>query len=223
MSRPTTVVFDVNETLTDMRPLADRFEQVGAPGWMAQLWFASLLRDAFALTAAGATAPFATLAEGALRSVLAKVTPDREIDAAVRHVLAALSALSLHPDVVEGVTALRDRGLRLTTLTNGSAAMTELLLTTAGLREKFAAVLSVQDAGVWKPSPAAYLYAASRCAVDPAEMVLVAVHPWDVDGAMRAGLAGAWLNRTGEPYPAYFTAPTWQAQDLRELADLIAP
>ena len=47
------VVFDVNETLSDMAPLAQRFADLGAPPHLARLWFASLLRDAFARTAAG--------------------------------------------------------------------------------------------------------------------------------------------------------------------------
>ncbi|MFF7975995.1 hypothetical protein [Streptomyces sp. NPDC007905] len=33
------------------------------------------------------------------------------------------------------------------------------------------------------------------------KVLLVSVHPWDVDGAARAGLATAWLHQTPEPYP----------------------
>ena len=53
------VVFDVNETLSDMAPLADRFADVGAPPALARLWFAALLRDGFARTAAGESERFA--------------------------------------------------------------------------------------------------------------------------------------------------------------------
>jgi 2-haloacid dehalogenase len=48
--------------------------------------------------------------------------------------------------------------------------------------------------------------------------MLVAVHPWDVDGAARAGLATAWVDRDGAPYPAYFTAPDLTVGSLTELA-----
>jgi 2-haloacid dehalogenase len=41
---PSVVVFDVNETLSDMGPLAARFAAVGAPKHLAKLWFAALLR-----------------------------------------------------------------------------------------------------------------------------------------------------------------------------------
>jgi len=51
--RPSVLLFDVNEMLSDMSPMAGRFEEVGAPGHLAKTWFAGLLRDGFALTVAG--------------------------------------------------------------------------------------------------------------------------------------------------------------------------
>jgi 2-haloacid dehalogenase len=71
---------------------------------------------------------------------------------------------------------------------------------------------------VWKPAPGSYLYAAAECGVAAGELMLVAVHPWDVDGAARAGLATVWLNRTGAPYPSYLTAPDLAVGSLPELA-----
>jgi 2-haloacid dehalogenase len=71
---------------------------------------------------------------------------------------------------------------------------------------------------VWKPAPGAYAYAAARCGVDVADLMLVAVHPWDVDGAARAGLRTAWLNRTGSAYPAHFRRPDVEVPSLAQLA-----
>jgi 2-haloacid dehalogenase len=216
------IVFDVNETLSDMSPMAARFADVGAPEHLAQLWFASLLRDGFALTAAGAQERFSTLADGALRTVLAGVDLNRGVDAAVDHILGGFADLPVHPDVPEGVRALRAAGHRLVTLSNGAASVAEQLLGRAGLLAEFDALLSVEEAGAWKPAPAAYAYAASTCGVDPGEMLLVAAHPWDVDGAARARLATAWVNRTGTPYPAYANQPTHTVAALDELRTALA-
>lgn len=79
------VVFDVNETLSNMAPMRDRFADVGAPEHLAALWFAGVLRDGFALTAAGAQQSFAVLAESGLRSILAGPPPDRPVEDAVAH------------------------------------------------------------------------------------------------------------------------------------------
>jgi 2-haloacid dehalogenase len=214
---PSLIVFDVNETLSDMAPMADRFTAVGAPEHLAPLWFARLLRDGFALTAAGTTERFATLGDGALRSVLAGVPLNRDLDAAVEHVLAGFAELPVHPDVPDGVRALRATGRRLVTLSNGSTRVAERLFDAARIAGEFERLLSVEDAGVWKPAAASYRYAATSCGIDVSDMVLVAVHPWDIDGAARAGLGTAWINRNGAPYPPYFQPPRYTVTALDEL------
>lgn len=219
--RPDVIVFDVNETLSDMGPMGGRFADVGAPPELARLWFASLLRDGFALTAAGGQERFAVLAEDVLRAQLAGVALNRDVDAAVEHVLSGMLALQVHPDVPEGLRRLRQGGSRLVTLTNGATVVADTLLTRAGVREELELLLSVEDAPAWKPAEAAYRWAAERCDVTVADAMLVAVHPWDVDGAARAGMRTAWLDRRGTAYPAYFTAPELTATSLTHLADLI--
>jgi 2-haloacid dehalogenase len=221
--RPSVIVFDVNETLSDMAPMAQRFADVGAPGLLATAWFASVLRDGFALTAAGGKEPFARLARGALEAVLAGAGLNRPAAEAAGHILAGFSDLSVHPDVPDGVRLLREGGLRLVTLSNGSADVASKLLSKAGIRGEFEQLLSVEDAPAWKPAAAAYAYAARACSVPGEQMLLVAVHPWDIHGARQAGLRTGWITRGPAPYPDYFSAPDLQAPDLSALARQILP
>jgi 2-haloacid dehalogenase len=221
-ARPSVVVFDVNETLSDMSPMGQRFEDVGAPAGLARTWFASLLRDGFALAAVGANEPFARIAADALHVSLHGVSLDRAPEEAVQHIMDGFAGLTVHPDVPEGIDALGAVGLRLVTLSNGSSSVADALLSSAGVRDHFEALLSVEDAGTWKPAAGAYAYAVERCGIDPAEAMLVAVHPWDIDGAARAGLGTAWINRSGGPYPSYFTSPTVHVRSLTELAEQLA-
>ncbi|HEU4513585.1 MAG TPA: haloacid dehalogenase type II [Nocardioidaceae bacterium] len=220
MSGPSVVVFDVNETLSDLRPLARRFEGVGAPASLATLWFASVLREGFALTAAGASARFADIGREMLLDLLPDSVEDRA--AAVEHVLGGFMDLDVHPDVVPGVRALRDAGLRLVTMSNGASAVAERLLDRAGVRDEFEQLLSVEDAGVWKPAADAYRFVAERCSVGVEQLVMVAVHPWDTDGAARAGLRTAWVDRDGRHYPQYATPPTWTVPSVEALATVLA-
>ena len=214
---PQVVVFDVNETLSDMAPLGERFEQVGAPAHLRATWFASVLRDGFGLTAAGAAQPFAQVATGVLAPVLHSAGVS-DVDAAVEHVMAGMQGLDVHPDVPEGVRALRRAGLTLVTLTNGAIRTTDGLLTRAGVREEFDMLLSVEDAGVWKPAPGAYEHAARQTGRPAGELLLVAVHPWDIDGAARAGLRTAWIDRGGSRYPSHLLAPELTATSITDLA-----
>jgi 2-haloacid dehalogenase len=219
VTAPQLVVFDVNETLSDLGPIASRFADVGAPGLLAQAWLAGVLRDGFALTAVGENPAFAELARDSARRLLSVEPLDRDLDEAVAYVLDGFTALEVHPDVALGVPELRALGLRLVTLSNGAAAVARRLLDGAGLADHFERLLSVEDAGVWKPSPAAYQHALNVCGVAAAETMLVAVHPWDIDGAARAGLRTAWVNRSGAPYPRLFREPELTVASLVELAE----
>ncbi len=217
--RPGLLIFDVNETLSDMSPMAKRFEDVGAPAHPATTWFAGLLRDGFALTAVDASDSFAHIAAESLRVGLHGLPLNRGAAEAVSYIMDGFAGLPVHDDVPDGVSALRRLGIRLVTLSNGSASVAEALFDRAGIRGHFERLLTVEDAGRWKPAHEAYAYALQRCGVDPEDAMLVAVHPWDIDGASRAGLATVWLNRTGEPYPEYFRTPDLRAPSLPGLAD----
>ena len=50
------------------------------------------------------------------------------------------------------------------------------------------------------------------------QVMLVAVHPWDCNGAQAAGLQAAFIARHGEQYPGFFQAPDYQAASLEDLA-----
>ncbi|MFF4402298.1 haloacid dehalogenase type II [Streptomyces sp. NPDC001480] len=220
--RPAVLIFDVNETLNDLAPLRGRFEEIGAPAELMPLWFAGTLRDGFALAAADSYADFADLASDSLRGLLTGMAHQpTDPEAAVRHVVSGFSELEVHPDVPAGVRALRAAGYRLVTMTNGSAAHSDSLLDRAGVRDCFEALWDVAGPGRWKPHPRAYRYAVERAGVRPEQAMLVAVHPWDVDGAQRAGLAGAWLRRGRTAYPRSLTEPSLAAENLTELARLI--
>ncbi len=218
--RPSVIAFDVNETLSDLSPLGARFVEVGASASAAPLWFACVLRDGFALTTVGENPPFAGVARELLLAQLSEAQLNRSVEEAAQHVMDGFASLELHPDVANGIDRLHQDGFRLVTLSNGAASVAERLLTTGNIRDRFERLLSVEDAGAWKPSPRPYEYAAQTCDVKPEDMVLVAVHPWDVDGARRAGLQAAWVNRSDGPYPATFLEPTYTVAGIDELAEL---
>lgn len=151
------VVFDVNETLSDLTSLRGRFEDIGVPGQLLPAWFAGVLRDGFALTAADAYADFASVAHDAVRTLVSSLegwAGDEE--EAVHHVLDGFAHLDVHPDVPYGIRKLSEAGYRLTAMTNGAAALTEQLLDTAGVLDCFETLSDVRGPRCWKPAPATY-------------------------------------------------------------------
>jgi 2-haloacid dehalogenase len=218
---PDVLLFDLYETLSDPSSLGGRFVDVGAPAHLTRTWLATLLLDGMALTAARAPARFADLAVGTLRASVEGLALNRTVDEAIAHIMGGFDELGVHADVPEGVAALEALGARLVTLSNAEVSIAQRLFERAGLAGHFEQHLSTEDAGIWKPAPAAYAYAAGRCRSRPAAMMLVAVHPWDINGAHLAGLRTAWINRTGATYPRYFNAPTVEAVSLTHLAHLL--
>lgn len=215
--RPKVVIFDVNETLSDLGGLARVFADVGARPELAATWFSGLLRDGFALTVTGTNPDFATLAKASLRGVL-QANGVADADVAADTVMGAFTQLPVHSDVIDGVRALAGAGIRLVTLTNGSASVAQGLFERNGITDCFERLLSVADAPAWKPAKSAYEYALGECGVSAAEAMLVAVHPWDIHGARGAGLSTAFVNRVGTPYPGFFDRPDIEVATVVELA-----
>ncbi|MDX2973167.1 haloacid dehalogenase type II [Kribbella solani] len=211
------LLLDVNETLTDLEPLRDDFEAAGLPRHTLDAWFAATLRDGLALTTAGAYADFPALARELLEAqlVAAGIEPTEE---RVTGVLSGFTRVPLHPDVAPGLRKVHAAGVRIVTLTNGRAAMSEGVFTAGGIMPLLEHRLDVSVPRRWKPHPDAYRYAAEVCGVPVERMGLAAVHPWDIDGARRAGLQGFYVDRRNTPYPKAFLPPDLIVPDFEALA-----
>lgn len=210
------IIFDVNETLSDLASVADAFESVGAAKLLASAWFASVLRDGFALTTSGSDARFEDIARTNARDLLRAVTVDAELEDAVDCVMTAFAHVPAHPDVASGLHALHAAGCRLFTLSNGPTSTAERLLREAGALESMEKLLTVEGHTQWKPARASYLRAAERIGTG-APIYLAAVHPWDIHGASQAGISTIWINRLNRQYPPHFRPPTLTVATVGEI------
>jgi 2-haloacid dehalogenase len=136
-----------------------------------------------------------------------------------RELVGAWHRLDPWPDVHAGLEALRRRR-PVAMLSNGHVALLVDLARHGDLR--FDCVLSAELARVYKPAPEAYLTAARLLGVQPAELMLVAAHPWDLEGARGAGLRTAFVDRPLEYGPGSETRADPHADesvgDLEQLA-----
>ncbi len=215
-NRPAAVVFDVNETLTDLSGLSSVFDDFGLGPMALSWWFAVVLRDGMALAAAGGAASFPELAVTALHELFeahGRAVPEEAAD----RLLAGFGQLPLHPDVIPALELLREAQVPAFALTNGAAAPAARILGRAGARSLFADVISVDVVGHWKPRPEPYTHAAQTVGVEPERLAMVAVHPWDLNGAASVGLLTGWVRRGQRSFPPVFTNPTVQAERLDEL------
>ncbi len=223
MNRPDAVAFDVVETLFSLEALRPRLTAVGLVGQQLETWFASFLRDAFAMEIAGVYKPFRDVASATLSVMLEQVTGNADPEK-IEHVLGGFAELEAHDDVAPAMSALQEAGIGIATLTNGSAKVTSALLERAGLRHLVQQVISIDDIGHWKPHREVYLHCAKKLGLAPHQLALVAAHPWDVQGARRSGLIAGYVARDGAAFPAAMEAPDLRGTTLAEVvAGLIDP
>jgi len=134
-----------------------------------------------------------------------------------RGILQRMLSLPAHPEVSAALEKLHAAGYRLAALTNSHHKAAESQLANAGIRHHFERVLSVDAVRRFKPAPETYAYAGSELKAAPGEMMLIAAHPWDILGAMRAGLRGAFIRRSGKAWFGKTLKPEFIAADLAEL------
>jgi 2-haloacid dehalogenase len=213
--RPDVVAFDVNETLLDLSPVAAALVEAGQPADLLPVVFGRALHTGTAATVAGVWLPF----RAAVESALAQLTDLP--DAGRARVADTFLELVPHPDVEPALRRLRAAGVRVVTLSHGSPGVAEAGLERGGIAPLVERTLTSETVRAWKPSREAYLWAAGVCRVPPERMALVAAHGWDVLGAERAGLTGAWFPRGERVYPPAFPAPAVVAGDLAGAVDAL--
>lgn len=214
------IVFDVNETLLDLKDLRPHFERLFGDQAVIQQWFATLLHSSLVSTLGEDYHDFGSLA-GAALEVLARrhavALGESDLDAIVE----GMKQLPPHPDVRDSLDRLRSAGLRLATLTNSSQSMVGAQMDNAALSKYFDLQLSVDEVRRFKPAPEVYQMAASRLGVPIDQVRLVAAHDWDVFGALRAGCAGAFVARGGRSYHPLYQAPDIAGPDMNVVTEQI--
>ncbi len=210
-------VLDVNETLFSLDAVAAAFDDIDLGGDRLELWFARVLRDGFAVAAMDGAVAFPDLARHHTRQLGDEVGTDVG-DEDVHRVVAAFDQVQAHPDVAAGLRRLHEAGVRLVPFTNGSAPIVARFLERSGLDALVEAPRDVTAAGAWKPVATAYRWICADVGVEPVDAAMVAVHPWDVAGAMRTGMRGAWLDRDGARWPTFLPGPDHRAASMDDLA-----
>jgi len=125
-------------------------------------------------------------------------------------------------DAQPGLAALRQAGFRLFAFSMGRLADVNALLDHTQLRHHFADVISLEQMHCYKPSPAAYRHFVERTATAPADAWLVSGNPFDVLGAVSAGICGAWVKRSPDAVlDPWEIVPTVIAEDLPGLCEIL--
>lgn len=139
----------------------------------------------------------------------------------VRWLVSEIENLKPFPDVVAALHRLRAAGYLLVILSNGDRDM----LRAAGphIGFPFDHVISVQEAGYFKPHWKTYAKAEEIVGLDRSSCLFVANHAFDCIGAKSYGMRTAFIDRRKRPFGETPHQPDLIVADFAELARTLAP
>jgi 2-haloacid dehalogenase len=129
--------------------------------------------------------------------------------------------LGVFPEVPAMLARLKAAGLQTAILSNGSPAMLRSAVEGARIGHLLDAVLSVEDAGVYKPHPKVYQLAVDRLGVPSGAIAFQSSNAWDAHAASAFGMRVVWCNRYGQPAERLPGKPDREIRSLAELPALV--
>jgi 2-haloacid dehalogenase len=139
-------------------------------------------------------------------------------DEEVRHLVSQIERLRPFPDVVDALADVKAHGLALVILSNGDPDMLASGVPYSGTDHLWDRVISVSEAGSFKPHRDTYQTAARLIDLDPSAVLFVANHAFDCVGAKAAGMRTAFVDRRKRPFGNSTYAPDLVVADFAELA-----
>lgn len=220
------VMFDQYGTVVDMQqglteiaaPFLKEKGWTGDPGsfvtWWRRTHFENSMIDALLHRA---HTPYREIGHAAVAYTLDRAgityTPEE-----VRYLVGCIERLRCFPDVPEALARLRTK-FKIAVLSNGDPDMLEAAKPYHGIT--FDRVISVAEAGSFKPHVATYTKAAEMMDVRLDEVLFVANHAFDCIGAKAAGMHTAFIDRRKRPFGGTPYQPDLRVDDMRSLADVL--
>lgn len=213
------IVFDAYGTLFDVDASARRVAaEPGRAGFAAVWprvsadWRRKQLEYSWLRTITGTHADFWAVTQDSLDWAL-EAAGMQEHDLRDR-LLALYWELDAFPEVRDVLDQLRGEGFETAILSNGTPDLIEAAVSHAGLETALDALLSVEAAGCYKPSPKAYDLACAHFNCGPGEILFVSSNGWDVCSAAAHGFRTVWVNRTRAPAERLAAVPDTITNDL---------
>ncbi|MDX2493549.1 MAG: haloacid dehalogenase type II [Desulfuromusa sp.] len=216
----TTLAFDVYGTLIDTQGVSTALQKLVGNKAMdfSRAWRDKQLEYSFRRGLMQNYETFAVCTSQALDYTCAyyktPLTADQKTD-----LLSIYRVLPAFKDVKEGLTQLKATGFRLYAFSNGAADALEMLLSSAGIRDFFLGVVSVDDLKSFKPNPGVYSHFLRKSKATGDRAWLISSNPFDVIGAISSGMKSAWVRRSPDAvFDPWGIDPTITVNSLTELS-----
>jgi len=129
--------------------------------------------------------------------------------------------LDVFPEVPAVLEQLKTGGFKTAILSNGSPEMLLSAVEGTGIADWLDTVLSVEDAGIYKPHPTVYELAVKSLSLEAKAICFVSSNAWDAHGASVFGFKVIWCNRYGQEKEMLPGAPDVEVSSLSEIPGIL--
>ena len=188
------IIFDAYGTLFDVNSAAEKCKEKIGDKWegfanywrMTQLeytWLRSLMKrhkDFWQIT----------------NDSLDKSMKFFNIESSMKNELLDLyKVLSTFPEVKNTIIKLKEKNYKLAILSNGTPQLLSDLVKSNDLENMFDDIFSIEEAGIYKPSPKVYDLPVVKYKIQKNEIMFLSANTWDISGAGNYGYNPVWVNR----------------------------
>jgi 2-haloacid dehalogenase len=219
--KPKYIFFDVYDTLLNMNEVEKKMNNLLDSRRGYTIWFNLFMEYCFVDTCITQFNSFTAIARATMQMAGKLLSQDIN-DAEIESVLELLKHLPLHDDVQDALSKLNDDGYKIAALTNSTEKIVTERMQRTGLVSYFTNVMSAERVKKYKPDLKVYQWAAEQVNTEPADILMVSVHGWDIAGASNAGMRTAYIKRTERMHYPLAPAPDYTCKNLLELTEKLS-
>lgn len=212
------IAFDAYGTLFDVYSVGALAEQLfpGRDAELTTLWRDKQIDYSRIRSLSGRHKPFWEITRDALEFSARKLGLDLG-EAEGKRLMNQYACLSPFPENLAALRELKSLGLPLAILSNGTPAMLDIAVKSAGMTGLFDHILSVEAVGKFKTAPEAYQMGPDAFGLKATEILFVSSNCWDACGATWFGYRTFWINRSGAPLEVLDVTPSATGHRLTDV------
>ncbi|MGJ8610081.1 MAG: haloacid dehalogenase type II [Octadecabacter sp.] len=212
-------LFDVNAAARDVAKEPGQAQLAAVWGTLSADWRTKQVEYTWLRAVSGNYIPFWQVTQDALDWAMEN---NGLRDNALRaKLLSVYKELPAFPEVPAMLKALKEKGMNVAILSNGSPDMLVNAVRSAGIGEYLDDVLTVEEVQIFKPHRLVYDMVWDRFDVPQTEVLFASSNGWDVAGASGYGFGTVWVNRNNLPQDRLWATPHRTLKTLKSIPDLV--
>lgn len=216
------IAFDAYGTLFDVYSVGALAEQLfpGKGALLANLWRDKQIEYTRIRTLSSRYRPFWEVTEDALTYSARRLGLELTEEGRKR-LMNQYACLSAFPENLSALKQLKEFGLPLAILSNGTRQMLDIAVKSAGMTGLFDHLLSVASVGKYKTAPEAYQLGPDAFGLPARDILFVSSNCWDACAATWFGYTTFWINRSGQPLEELGVRPSAEGNLLSDVVEMV--